>query len=126
MTLNAFDETAVKDGQAALVRPQKSFKRSLCFIIRLVHLRYGKFHLHGSRDDGRMVLFKGADTHDFHFAGKRLEELFFPIGREAEADAAIGADLLGNRNQLEGDALFFQDLFRQQGITDGPEEGGPE
>jgi len=54
---------------------------------------------------------QGANLADLHFAGKGVFDPAPEIIRESQADAAIGADMTGNGNELVRDPHFLEDLF---------------
>jgi hypothetical protein len=51
------------------------------------------------------------------FSGQDFFYLLPVIGRKPEAYAAVGTDVAGNRDQLTGDARFFEEFFRAHGVT---------
>jgi hypothetical protein len=65
---------------------------------------------------------EGTNDHIVHAVVQGLGDLLVEMGRKANAEAAVGADMAGHRDQFIGYALCFQDFFRFQGVTDGMEQ----
>ena len=53
-----------------------------------------------------------------HPPGQRLRHGLLPVRLDAQADAAVRADLARNGDQLVGDAPLLEDLFRLQDMAD--------
>lgn len=65
---------------------------------------------------------EGTNDHIVHAVLQGLGDLLVEMGRKANAEAAVGADVAGHRDQFIGYPLCSQDFFRFQGVTDGMEQ----
>lgn len=65
---------------------------------------------------------QGANFADFHLAVKGVFNPAPVIDGKAQAYAAIGADMTGNRDKLVREPHFLENLFGSQGVMDGVEQ----
>ena len=53
---------------------------------------------------------------------KKAQDFFFLLPGDAQADPAVGAEVAGDRNQLVGNSLLLDQLFRPHGKMNGRKE----